>query len=347
VSWQPISIDELAREARAFDDAVMRTADIDYFCSSSDWVIPAHVGLMPERTPWIRRDERGYVAMAIGEGPEGERLLQPLEACWGLGSPFVGDDPQALVWNFMEECLDKRDAWDGILITGIRQDSLLFKLLVTAFGAAAGFRIYLGPPTQRFAASLRGGVDGFLSRRSRNFRRALRRAQKRIQDSDVEFITIDNHGQNAADLDALYDRILRVEERSWKGMSATGLESEPMRAFYRDMLPRIYHRGAMRLIFARRPGPDGPEDIGYVLGAVLNNSYRGLQFSFDARFRELSVGNLLQYQQIAHLCDEGIEEYDLGTEAMYKERWAEGGLHTASMIIRPPSHSDVYDDEHR
>ena len=51
--------------------------------------------------------------------------------------------------------------------------------------------------------------------------------------------------------------------------------------FYQRALPRLAARGALRLSFAR----DGERDVGYVLGGVLGDTYRGLQLSYDADYQ--------------------------------------------------------------
>jgi hypothetical protein len=76
---------------------------------------------------------------------------------------------------------------------------------------------------------------------------------------------------------ALYAR-QAVEARSWKAREGVGISAGPMRAFYQLMLPRLCARGQQRTLFARL----GELDIGYVLGAVFEGEYRGLQFSYDA-----------------------------------------------------------------
>ena len=79
----------------------------------------------------------------------------------------------------------------------------------------------------------------------------------------------------------------------------------------------------------------GERDVGYLHGGVVGKHFRGLQVSFDERLAHLSLGNLLQAETLRHLCDEGLETYDLGTRSDYKRRWAEGGLETWTLLLRP------------
>ena len=130
---------------------------------------------------------------------------------------------------------------------------------------------------------------------------------------------------------ALYPRILAIESRTWKSASGNGADTGSMRAFYADMLPRLAARGGLRVLLVQRDG----EDLGYLHGGVVGDHFRGLQVSFDERVRDLSLGNLLQREMIARLCEEGCASYDLGTRSEYKRRWAEEGLQTITVLARP------------
>jgi CelD/BcsL family acetyltransferase involved in cellulose biosynthesis len=94
----------------------------------------------------------------------------------------------------------------------------------------------------------------------------------------------------------------------------------------------VVGRGAAaRLLFARREGTD----LAYILGGVLGYTYRGLQFSFSQDHKRLSLGNLCQYHQIARLCEEGIDLYDLGVDVEYKRRWGETRRDTVTLVAVP------------
>ena len=128
----------------------------------------------------------------------------------------------------------------------------------------------------------------------------------------------------------LYRRILAVEERSWKGRENSGIVAPQMQSFYADMLARMGTRGADRITFARRDDMD----LAYILGGVLGDTYRGLQFSYDAEFAHLSLGNLCQWVEIQRLSGEGIATYDLGTDVPYKQHWGETRFDTVTLIIQ-------------
>ena len=40
---------------------------------------------------------------------------------------------------------------------------------------------------------------------------------------------------------------------------------------------------------------------------------------------------------LSWLCEEGAQAYDLGARNEYKQRWAEAGLATLGLVLRPPA----------
>ncbi|HEX2568868.1 MAG TPA: GNAT family N-acetyltransferase [Polyangia bacterium] len=332
---EPLDLAAFDAVADEYDRAVARSRDLDHFCSSSAWILPAHEALMPPREPWLRRGEHGWVALA--RAAEGNvRYLQPLEAMWGLASPLVGAgdgggpgpgdvvEVCGLAAEFAAACF--ADAgWNLLLLSGVLAGAPLFQALLERFGRRC--RLGLGPVTSRYVASLDGGLDGFLSRRSANFRHAVGKAVRRAAGLGVTVEPLEIREPGAAL--AAYERLLQIERCSWKGQEGVGIDQGAMHEFYRLMLPRLARRGALRLMFARHE----ERDVGYILGGALGRTYRGLQFSFDDSYARHSLGNVMQYHQIAALCEEGVMHYDLGAEVEYKRRWAEPGLETVTLVV--------------
>ena len=186
------------------------------------------------------------------------------------------------------------------------------------------YQVRIGSSMKRHCASLEGGVDGFVSRRSRKFRANLRRAQRRADGVGLTFENAD--GARPAEV---YERMLRIEVESWKGLNGVGIDTGRMRSFYARMVQRLSAAGAMRVTFAQVEG----QDAAYILGGVFGETFRGLQFSYLERHRDLSLGNLLQLAMIERLFEQGISNYDLGSDIDYKKKWGESGLKTQTMVI--------------
>ncbi len=303
----------------------MRSAgDIDQFCSSSDWVVPAARELMPEREPWLFRGDAGWVALMRGQHPHGWRYLEPLEAAWGLASPVVGTDAERIARQFDALVRSRAHDWEVMLISGLPLGAPIHRAVVRRM--SAHYELVRQGTTVRHVAHLTGGLDGFLGRRSRNFRRSLARADARARDAGIEFVACHVGADRSGEV---FDRIQAVERRSWKGREGVGIEAGSFGEFYRHMARRLGARGTLRTWFARHDG----RDVAFCFGGVVGDSYRGLQMSFDDGYRAYSLGNLCQLRQIEELCAEGVASYDLGTGLEYKHRWAEQTVESDVLVV--------------
>ena len=322
-----LTFEQLESRSERFDDAVRQTDDIDHFCSSSFWILPAWRAFLSDHRLWAHESDHGYVTLGVGDDRSLGTYLHPLEASWALASPLVGPDARALTRQFVDRCRTTSLQWDILFLSGISPDSTHFQELIRGF--RGHYSLGLGPSSIRRVASLEGGVDGFMERRSSKFRANLRRACRKSEDAGVELDFIDRVDPDDA-VDELFARALAVEQNSWKADADTGIIDGPMRTFYREMLPRLAARNALRFLFLTCDG----EDIAYCFGGVFNDSFRGLQMSYHDDYRDLSPGNVAQVRMIEQLCDEGVTTYDLGSDMEYKQRWGEEGIETVAVIVR-------------
>ena len=314
---------ELAAHADDFDREVAATPEIDRFCSTSAWILAASSTLMPPRAAFSFRGTSGYFAAMRGVHPAGFPSVEPVELAWGLAAPIIGRDSVALVEEVVTLLAGRRD-WQLAIISGHTGDGPQRRALERM--TPSRWERRRGAPTVRHVASLEGGLDGFLSRRSREVRKSLRRS---LRAAAALGVTFESPRASHDEATALYARIQAVEARSWKAIEGVGISQGPMRAFYERMLPRLCAHGQQRTVFACVDG----RDIGYVLGAVFEGEYRGLQFSYDDAHAGLGVGGLLQYHPVLGLCEEGVQRYDLGTEMDYKRRWAEDIMETEMLVL--------------
>jgi hypothetical protein len=312
---EPLTLAELEARADELDRVALAAPEIDRFCSSSSWVLPAAEALAPGGASWVHAGAEGFFA-AVRRRHGARRVIEPLEASWGLASALVGARPEPLVREVLELLRAREAEWDLLVLAGTPLDSSL--LQAAARGLGGRYRLGLGPVTRRHVASLEGGLEGFLSRRARGRRKSVRQAERRAAELGIEFE--EATARTAAEADTLFARVLAVERRSWKGRGGIGLDTEGFREFYQLMARRLASRGRLRCLLGRR----GEEDVAYVLGAVFGHTYRGLQFSFDDRFREVGLGHLAQVRTVGALSAEpDVVRYDLGTGGEYKAAWAE------------------------
>jgi len=322
-----LSLKQLDREAKIYNASVAAFPGIDPYCSRTDWIIPYWQSFTPENRLCIYRRNESFVALSEHSTPEGDVIMSPLEAMWGFPSALVGPESADMLAELLS-AKNRRDdcRCSAVILSGFPYDTGLLGALVSAVSGCC--RAYMLEPTHRCVASLDGGIDGFLGRRAVKFRVNLRKALRLTSEEGISFRRIARlRGER---LCSMYDSILDIERRSWKGKSGQGADQMPMNEFYRLMLRRIAPSGRLRLITAEQNGTA----VGYIYGAVVGGRYRGLQFSFDERLAPVSLGNVLQYRMIEWLCEEGCSRYDLGSLVPYKKKWAEGDCKTMTVWLK-------------
>lgn len=304
------------------------TPQPDPFCGTTHWQWAFHDAIDYRHELDIMHEGEGLVHFTR-HPLDDELALWPIERHWLFGCNLLG--PDAL--DVFELVLERETYMDTdlspVIVSGLDPAGRL----LAGIKARVGGRFRLEPFRKEVqcAASLSGGLDGFLSRRSGNFRRNLRRAAKRAAEDGVAF---ERHCPlTARQADKVFKRMLAVELTSWKGMGRCGMESPSMSRFYSFMLRRLARTGEGRVVLATQDR----RDIGFIFGGMAGGVYRGQQFSFDESCAALSIGNLLQFEQIKWLCQEGAERYDLGPllgpSMEYKYSWTEIQLPIEAWLI--------------
>ncbi len=322
MAWR--TFEALEAAADRYDAAVASAELADRFCASSAWILSARRAFSPDATPFVLETEHGWSPLMTTTTVLG-RTVVPLEASWGLASPLVGPDAVRSARALLDAVLARREDWDALFLSGLTSHSPSFTLLVS--GLARRCRLGMGRGIVRRVASLEGGLDGYLGRRSAHFRKNARRLQRRAEGG----VVIRRQAPtDPAEALRLYARA--VESQSWKGQDGHGIADPLMAAFYAEMVPRLARHGRVRFTFGL--DAETGEDVGFVLGGVFEGGYRGLQLSFAERARELGLGNLMQLATLEGLAEEGVATYDLGMDMPYKLAWAEGTVETVPLVAR-------------
>ncbi|MBN2105849.1 MAG: GNAT family N-acetyltransferase [Deltaproteobacteria bacterium] len=320
---QQLDSSEFQQQAQTYNRAVAAFAGIDPYCSRTDWILSFHASFTPLAPLHIWHEQESFVVLAQGRPSAEKTLFSSMDSMWGFATALVGGQSPRMLGSICRESLRQVH----LILYGLPNDRGF--LDAVARETATTHQAFLLNPVSRCVASLQGGMDGFLSRRSSKFRVNMRRAAKLVADAGVKFRCIDR--LPADTLTGFYTELLAIESRSWKGHSGEGADQPPMRDFYRHMFKRIGPAGLLRVIVAELDG----QQIGYLHGACVHGRFRGLQFSFDDRYRALSLGNVLQLNMLEWLCREQAELYDLGMAVPYKKKWAELEHRTQTMYLRP------------
>ena len=314
-------VDDLPRIAAHWDAAVDATPDVDAFCSSTIWSFSAATSFPEVAAPVVVGNGRAFCGMRATTTVEGNRILVGLDPVWGFATPLVGPPVEAAA---MLAARLAQEPFELAVVAAQREDMVLTGCLARTL--EGHFQLFRGPVEHRLRIDLAAGVDAWFARRSPRFRQRLRRLRREAAARGLEICDV-----SAQPPDALFDRILTIEARSWKGDAETGLARPDLAAFYHQICVRLGARDHLRALVARLDD----RDVGFILGGVRGDTYRGLQLSYDRAVADLGVGHLLQYDQLERLTTEGITIYDLGMDMDYKRRWADRVDETISIIVRP------------
>ncbi|MBQ7608153.1 MAG: GNAT family N-acetyltransferase [Desulfovibrionaceae bacterium] len=302
----------------------------DPCCSEPPWVVSYHRAISPDRRVLLLSEHGNLVCLAEERDLRGKVFLVPLESSWLYDRPLLGQDPLPLFFKAVALLEEEYEQVPDIILGGMWPHYPLCNELVVHLGHV--FSFYRLCRMEQGAASLEGGLDGFLANRSANFRQKLKKARRKTADIGVHFERICPTSEQEAS--TTYARMLAIEERSWKGLSGTGIVDEAVRSFYALLLCDLAQTGRARVIIARKD----ERDIGFIFGGFSGTIYRGQQFSFDQDFAKYSLGNVLQYETIRWLTEDGCMRYDMGPvtgpKMGYKSHWTELTFPLESWILK-------------
>ena len=304
------------------------TIGIDAWCSRPDWGLAVHDSFAADGDTMVcLADDAGIGVFGRMTGGDGTPALVPLDRVWGFGSPIVceaGDTES--VTSHIADRLIADPSWKVCALSGMVEGEALDRAVINSFGRHVS--LYAGDSRTRCRASLEGGIDGYLARRSREHRRNIRQVERRSANRGITFAVDDGH-----DSARTISRLHTVELRSWKGLEGSGIESPEMAALYARLVRDLGATGALRCVFAQTlDDHDNTRDVGFILGGVLGDTYRGLQISYVEEYRDLGIGNLLQWHEVQRMCAEQLRTYDLGMDIDYKRRWAEQLFETRTVL---------------
>jgi CelD/BcsL family acetyltransferase involved in cellulose biosynthesis len=302
-------------DATLWEQAADLTVGIDPWCSGPDWVLSVKDGFAPEAEPIVLSTATGFAILARYTSSEGPDIIAGFEPLWGFACPVLGPDP-ATVAGAVASLLSRRRDWDQLVLPGFPADAELARVVARPLSVLGEVRGAQG--ISRQLARI-GDFDQWLSRRSRSSRRNFRVAERKGQEAGLSF-------HDASNDDYLLDRLLAIESKSWKGQADSGITAPSMSTLYRRLIDRLQTNDRCHCHIARLGG----FDVGYILGGVRNEIYRGLQLSYVEDAGQLSVSHLLQLHQIKLLCEKkAARTYDLGMDMPYKTAWAD---HTATSL---------------
>jgi hypothetical protein len=317
------SADEIMRMDRPdspWNALAIKTLQRDPFCCTTAWQLSFHEAVSPYRRLIVKQAEDAVLCFAEKIFSKDDIYLTPIEPNWFFGGSVLGKNGVDLLQDMLPE-IERHyaPAFPKIMVSAIVPHGRIYKQLRLQFSSQ--FEIWRHSSDVQCGASLDGGIDGFLSRRSGNRRKHLKKQERSAREKGVSYERCSPASPEEAS--KIYDRMIVVERASWKGLEEDGILSPKMKPFYAVMLKRLARWHCARVMFARHEG----KDIGFIFGGLAGPIYRGQQFSYDQAWSDASIGNLLQLEQVRWLCEENAARYDMGPfwgdRMEYKAHWTE------------------------
>lgn len=304
-----LSYAEFCGTAGHYQASVAKTPEIAEFCTGPIWQQAAHDalhGIGEEANHLIVEDGGQWLTFVEREQP---RVFFPLESAWMFGCPLVGEP--ARVVALLRDIPGKLvEGPIGFCVGGVRKEGQLRRELESIREATLQFEVF--PTTDCMILDLADGVDRWLQRRSKKFRKSLR------QNTGLAGLEIDDASETEPD--ALIERIIRLQRRTYKWREGTDIfQMKQYADFYEAIIRRLHASGELRVLFAT----EEQEDVAYIFGGVTGHVYRGFQMSYVESAKERGIGNALQLENIRRAAAAGITRYDLGMHSPYKDRWAD------------------------
>lgn len=223
---------------------------------------------------------------------------------------------------FVDYVMTKCDQWD-IFDFGPLPEEIIRHYDVESYASLRGLRNVKITCQENWFWE--GGISSskeYLSSRSKNFLKELKKRKRRLEDEGSIEITINTPNE---DLDELIDDYYNVYEKSWKQKEHIGPN------FHRDFARLASSKGWLRLGFVRVNGVAKATSYALVSGSV---GYL-LKSAYDLEMRQYGLGNMLRLEMISALIDKDhVSFIDLGTgDESYKVMFASSKRHLQSIII--------------
>lgn len=316
--WTLAELEPFWKELEALADV---TPGADPWCSAPDWLFPVRAAFAPDAEPILLGDPLTGMALLAKYSAPDSVTIAGLEPLWGFASVAIGANHVDVLVQALS-VLHEDESWHNAILPGFPTDEEFQRKLAARL--APHGQISVSEGITRQLADLREGPRPWWARRSGKFRNQLRKATEAAAEEGIQYKTI-------TEARGLFDRLLAIEERSWKGQAEDGITSPTMSHFYRSMIDRLGQRGRLQATIATKEDAD----VGFIVGGVRNGRYRGLQLSYTEEVQHLSLGHVLQLYEVQRLPAEmGVHTYDLGMDMDYKKRWADYATSSSTLVIQ-------------
>lgn len=161
-------------------------------------------------------------------------------------------------------------------------------------------------------------------------RQALRRARRRA--AEIGDVTFESLRPGPADLAAMLEEALAVEDRGWKGRSGTALDRNDQGPFFRAWTQEMSVAGVLRIGFLRIAG----RAVAMQIAVEASGNHWIFKIGYDTAVAHCSPGNLLTAEMIADAARRGLTRYEfLGWPAPWITAWTKAERPLSAVALTP------------
>lgn len=173
--------------------------------------------------------------------------------------------------------------------------------------------------------------DGYLAKRSRNFRSQIRRRERALRNKHGMISRLATEDTLEADLDELF----RLHALRWGDREYSPLLEPDAQAMLRSFCAAALGHGWLRLHVGEIEG----RTIGALLAWQIGSTYAYYNSGFDPAYSKQSVGRVLVALALQEAIKEGADEFDmlLGRED-YKRSFTDDARIGGTVVLSRPQH---------
>src|SRR4051794_11741288 len=301
---QPVLHDDPALLMEAWDDLVDRSGD-GPFCRP-EWVCAWTEAFAPGELRVLALHRGDELAGVLPLLVRGRRAASPANSHTPSFDLVAADDEAARA--LAEEALRR---FGRLELSYLPREGRGWPALGAAVRAARRPAVAWAPVRSPYVA-LEGDFESYCGALSRNFRKELRRNERRLGEQGELEIAFEAG-------DANLDEGLALEGSGWKQDTAILADPRSER-LYRRVCAWAAERGTLRLCFVRVAG----RAVAFDLCLVEDGAMYALKGGFDTGFRKYGPGMLLTWRSVEYAYASGLETYELlGADDDYKRRWTD------------------------
>ncbi len=272
--------------------------------------------------PWrIERSTRqGSVLHWLGDG----------EVCTDHTTVLARPGREDVVAQALADYLVDMQDWDLLQLDDIDADDPIIEKLISSL-RDQDCRTHAQPAGACWAIGLPEDWETFLARQSKSHRKQLRRAERRVLESDA----CQWHSVASADQwQQAWPLFIDLHQRRRQSLGEPGCFASPrFEAFHTELSQRLLHKGLLRLSWLELHGKPAAAEYHFAgSGSLL--AYQG---GVDPDMLDDEPGRLSMIATLKAALEEGVATYDLlrGDEP-YKAHWRAEPHATVHARIVPP-----------